>query len=176
MKINKLICVFLIITSLFSIGCKQQNEQSKLRDEITEKEEALFSVKTEAIDNEKAIEMERLYVSYADKYSDDTICAEYLFRAAEIAENANHSNNAIAYLSRIEENYKSYKNYPLAIFKKAFVYENYLKNTEKAREYYEKFIADYPNHEFTETAKSSLMFLGVSDEELIKIIEQISKE
>lgn len=156
-------------------SCKK-SEQDKLREEITQKENALYKDKTEAIDKDKAIEMERLYASYADKYADDTLSAEYLFRAAEIAENANQPSNAITYLTRIEDNYKSYRNYPLVIFKKAFVYENGLKNIDKARIYYEKFIADYPNHELTEAANSSLMFLGLSDDQLIDILEKISKE
>ena len=165
-----------LITLCLAISCQRKTEQETLRDEITSKETELYKDKTEAIDKDKAIEMVRLYAEYADKYTTDTLAPEYLFRAAEISENAGQPNNAVTYLTRIEDNYKDYKNYPLCIFKKAYVYENYLKNQEKAREYYEKFIADYPGHELAEAANSSLMFLGISDEDLIKIIEKISKE
>lgn len=158
-------------------GCNhKKTEQEILRDEITAKEAELYKDKTEAINKEKAIEMIRMYAEYANKYATDTLAPEYLFRAAEISENANQPNNAITYLTRIEENYKDYKNYPICIFKKAYIYENHLKNQEKARQYYEKFIADYPDHELVEAANSSLMFLGMSDEDLIKIIEKLSKE
>ena len=158
-------------------GCKhEKTEQEKLYDEITAKETELYKDKTEAIDKDKAIEMVRMYAEYADKYTTDTLAPEYLSRAAEISENANQPNNAITYLTRIEENYNDYRNYPLCIFKKAYIYENYLKNQEKARQYYEKFIADYPNHELAEAANSSLMFLGMSDDDLIKVLEQISKQ
>lgn len=159
------------------VSCKhEKTEQEKLYDEITAKETELYKDKTEAIDKDKAIEMVRMYAEYADKYTTDTLAPEYLFRAAEISENANQPNNAITYLTRIEENYKDYRNYPLCIFKKAYIYENYLKNQEKARQYYEKFIADYPNHELAEAANSSLMFLGMSDDDLIKVLEQFSKQ
>ena len=173
---NGLLLMFALLLCLLA-GCKhEKTEQEKLYDEITAKETELYKDKTEAIDKDKAIEMVRLYAEYADKYTTDTLAPEYLFRAAEISENANQPNNAITYLTRIEENYKDYRNYPLCIFKKAYIYENYLKNQEKARQYYEKFITDYPNHELAEAANSSLMFLGMSDSDLIKVLEQISKQ
>ena len=173
---NGLLLMLALLLCLLA-GCKhEKTEQEKLYDEITAKETELYKNKTEAIDKDKAIEMVRLYAAYADKYTTDTLAPEYLFRAAEISENANQPNNAVTYLTRIEENYKDYRNYPLCIFKKAYIYENHLKNQEKARLYYEKFIADYPNHELAEAANSSLMFLGMSDEELIKVIEKLSKE
>ena len=173
---NVLLLMLAFVLCLLA-GCKhEKTEQEKLYDEITAKETELYKDKTEAIDKDKAIEMVRMYAEYADKYTTDTLASEYLFRAAEISENANQPNNAITYLTRIEENYKDYRNYPLCIFKKAYIYENYLKNQEKARQYYEKFIADYPDHELAEAANSSLMFLGMSDEDLIKVIEKLSKE
>jgi len=168
-------CVAFILCVVSS--CKhEKTEQEALHDEITAKETELYKDKTEAIDKDKAIEMVRMYAEYADKFADDTLAPEYLFRAAEISENANQPNNAITYLTRIEENYKDYRNYPLCIFKKAYTYENYLKNPEKARQYYEKFITDYPEHELAEAANSSLMFLGMSDTELIKVLEKLSRE
>ena len=173
---NGLLLMLAFVLCLLA-GCKhEKTEQEKLYDEITAKETELYKDKTEAIDKDKAIEMVRMYAGYADKYTTDTLAPEYLFRAAEISENANQPNNAVTYLTRIEENYKDYRNYPLCIFKKAYIYENYLKNQEKASLYYEKFIADYPDHELVEAANSSLMFLGMSDEDLIKVLEKLSKE
>ena len=173
---NGLLLMLAFAISLLA-GCKhEKTEQEKLYDEITAKETKLYKDKTEAIDKDKAIEQVSLYAEYADKYTTDTLAPEYLFRAAEISENANQPNNAITYLTRIEENYKDYKNYPLCLFKKAYIYENYLKNQEKARQYYEKFIADYPDHELAEAANSSLTFLGMSDDDLIKVLEKLSKE
>ena len=173
---NGLLLMLAFVVCLLASCKHEQTEQEKLYDEITAMETELYKDKTEAIDKDKAIEMVRLYAEYADKYTTDTLAPEYLFRAAEISENANQPNNAITYLTRIEENYRNYKNYPICIFKKAYIYENNLKNQEKARQYYEKFIADYPDHELAEAANSSLMFLGMSDEDLIKVLEKISKE
>lgn len=178
MKANRLSLALLLSASLLLVvasSCKK-SEQDKMRDEISKQEAALYSDKTQEIDKDKALEMERLYISYADKYADDTLSAEYLFRAAEIAENAGHPNNAITYLTKIEDNHKEYRNYPLVIFKKAYVYENCLKNIDSARKYYQKFIDEYPNHELVETANASLMFLGMTDDQLIDILEKISKE
>ncbi len=177
MKANRFPLVLIIAAlSLLVVSSCKKSEQDKLRDEISKHEAALYSDKTKEVDRDKALEMERLYISYSDKYADDTLSPEYLFRAAEIAENAGHPNNAITYLTKIEDNYKEYRNYPLVIFKKAYIYENCLKNIEFARNYYQKFIDDYPNHELVETANSSMMFLGMTDEQLVDILEKISKE
>ena len=181
MKTKILTRNYIMLMVLFMLctisGCKhEKTEQEKMRDDITAKETELYNNKTEAIDKDKAIEMVRLYMSYVDKYETDSLAPEYLFRASEISENANQPNNAVKYLTRIEENYKDYANYPICIFKKAYIYENLLKNQGKARQYYEKFVADYPDHELAEAANSSLVFMGMSDEELINIFEKISKE
>lgn len=179
MKLNLqgtgLLLVLASVLCMFT-ACKQEKtEQEIMRDDITAKEAELFKDKTEAIDKDKAIEMVRMYADYADKYSTDSLAPEYLFRAAEISENAGQPNNAITYLTRIEENYKDYANYPISIFKKAYIYENSLKNQDKARKYYEQFVADYPDHELAEAASSSLIFLGMSDQELIRVLEKLSK-
>lgn len=172
---NGLLLVLASVLCMFT-ACKQEKtEQEIMRDDITAKEAELFKDKTEAIDKDKAIEMVRMYADYADKYSTDSLAPEYLFRAAEISENAGQPNNAITYLTRIEENYKDYANYPVSIFKKAYIYENSLKNQDKARKYYEQFVADYPDHELAEAASSSLIFLGMSDQELIRVLEKLSK-
>lgn len=176
MKAKLSISIVLIVTTFFLVNCKGNSEQAKQQSNIEAKEKKLYEDKTESIDNAKAIDMERTYLEYADKYPTDSLSAEYLFRAAEIAENANHAGNAINYLTRIEENFPNYKNYPLVIFKKAYVYENCMKNNEMAKVYYEKFIASYPNHELVEAAQASIIYLGISDKELINIMQQISKQ
>ncbi|MCF0207070.1 MAG: tetratricopeptide repeat protein [Bacteroidales bacterium] len=166
------ICIFTFIAT----GCKEKSEQTLIYEDITKKEAELYKNKTEAIDIEKGKEMVSLYASYAEKFPADTLAAEYLFRASEICENINQPNNAVRYLTQIEDNYKNYRNYPTCIFRKAYIYENQLKNIDKAREYYEKFTNDYPDHELAEAASSSLMLLGLSDEDLIKVIEQLSRK
>ena len=94
----------LAFIALGVVSCKhEKTEQEKSYDEITAKETELYKDKTEAIDKDRAIEMVRLYVSYVDSYPEDSLAAEYLFRAAEISENANQPNNAVTYLTRIEE-------------------------------------------------------------------------
>ena len=62
-------------------SCKHEKpEQEKLYEEITAKETELYKDKTEAIDKDKAIEMVRMYAEYADKFAEDTLAPEYLFR------------------------------------------------------------------------------------------------
>lgn len=172
---NKFVIIICSLFVVFSSGCKQKSERDILNDEVVALEKSLFEDKTAELDKDKAVEMIKLYTSFSEKFAEDTLAPEYLFRASSIAENINQPNNSVNYLTRIEDKYPDYKNYAICIFKKAYLYDTRLRNVEKAREYYQLFIDKYPNHELASVAESSLMFLGMSDEELLETMRQLSK-
>ncbi|HOK38016.1 MAG: tetratricopeptide repeat protein [Bacteroidales bacterium] len=152
---------------------KEQYEKAKAEKEIAETESLLYE--TEEPNAELAKKIIGLYVAYADKYVDSENTPKYLFKASEIAMNFNQPNNSIRYLTRIEENYPKFDKYPEVIFLKAFVYENYLKQLDKAEFYYKKFLEEYPDHKLAESAKSALMFLGMTDEQLIELFTEMNR-
>lgn len=57
----------------------------------------------------------------------------------------------------------------------AVTYENEMKDIDKARHAYESFLKKYPNHELTPGVQGALDLLGVSDEDLEKIILEKNK-
>jgi len=61
---------------------------------------------------------------------------------------------------------------PQALFQAAFIYENQLADTAKARETYERFLSYYPDHKLAPDARRSIELLGKSPE---KIIEEFLK-
>jgi len=164
---------FVVIVSCNSPKEKEMTEQEKLQQEIVDKEKQLF--KTEVADPKLADEMIKKYVAYVGKYPDDSLAPEYLFKASEIAMNFDKAQDAITYLTQIEEKYPKFDKYPACIFLKAFVYENYIMDFEMAKLYYTQFLNDYPDHKMAKDAESALLFLGVNDEELIDLFEQMNK-
>ncbi len=173
--------LFTIILSLSLASCvnnnttivKDADAQKTMMAELVKAEQDLY--KTKEVDRSKAVSMIDMYVEYSDKYPEDTVCGDLLFKAAEIAMNFEQPNNAIRYLTKIETDYINYRNYGMVIFMKAYVFDNYVNNKEKAKEYYSLFIEKYPEYEYAEDAKSALMFLDMNDDQLIEFFQDMNK-
>ena len=63
----------------------------------------------------------------------------------------------------------------MCLFFKGFVYENMLKDLDKARETYLQFIEKYPKDDFADDAQMALLNLGKTPEMLIKEFEARQK-
>ncbi|MDD2386420.1 MAG: hypothetical protein PHP52_06515 [Bacteroidales bacterium] len=172
---NKRFLVPIIFLLIFSVACNNTplTEQQKLEYEISKLEEKLHN-EIEP-DKEKAIAMIDKYLDYTEKYPDDSLSPEYLFKAAEIAMNFSQPHNAIRYLTQIEDNYLKYPKYPTAIFLKAFIYDTHIGDIEKSKAYYLKYLEKYPNHTFATDAKAAVMFMGLTDEQLIELFDDMNK-
>jgi TolA-binding protein len=84
-------------------------------------------------------------------------------------------NKAIQIFDRILNEYPKFQKIPHCLFLKGFIYENELKNLDKARQIYQEFLMKYPNHEFADDVQISLDNLGKSPEELIKEFQEKAK-
>ncbi len=177
MNTLKFITVSFILVLLFSCNNPKENKVMSEKEKITAEIESLEKdiAKAEVLDKEKAQNIINKYLNYANKYPNDTITPEYLFKAAEIAMNSEQPHNSVRYLQKIEQEYPEYINYPTCIFMIGHIYDYYIKDFNKAKDYYNKYINDYPKHTFVEDAKSAVMFIGIEDEELIRVFEQINK-
>jgi tetratricopeptide (TPR) repeat protein len=169
--------VVLLAVSVIIASCgnakKPLAERNQLTKEISDMEKALLA--NDEPNADLADEMISAYLEYAEKYPEDTVTPEYLFKASEIAMNFGRATEAIEFLTRIEEDYKKYDKYPAVIFMKAFIYENNLDDINKAADYYTIFVEKYPNHKLAKDAEAALTYLGLDDEELIKLFEENSK-
>ncbi|OWY19073.1 hypothetical protein C7N43_30885 [Sphingobacteriales bacterium UPWRP_1] len=108
------------------------------------------------------------YEAYAAAYPDDTLSAQYLFKAGEMYRSLRQFDKAIATYERILKDYNSYSKAPHSLFLMGFTYENDLKDQEKAKQKYEEFMKLYPNHELADDVQFSLANLGKSPDEIIK--------
>lgn len=174
--------IVLIIAVLASIyACKNEGKNSKsvsekeiLRDSIVKTEKNLHS--DESLDKTKAMKILNLYEEYFNNYEKDSLSAEYLFRATEIAVNINQPAKAINYLKRIKKDYPDYKNYPYSIYLIGFIYDSMLNQDKKAEVYYDIYLKKYPDHERAEEVKKLKEYLGLSDLELVEKFEKQNQE
>lgn len=166
--------VVFVVLSMLIVSCgnskKPLAERNQLTKEISDMEKALMV--NDEPDADLADKMISAYLEYAEKFPQDTVTPEYLFKASEIAMNFGRSSEAIEFLTKIEKDYKKYDKYPAVIFMKAFIYENYLDDINKAADYYTIFVDNYPNHKLAKDAEAALTYLGLDDEELIKLFEE----
>lgn len=167
---------------LFFIACNNKHEENEngntvvlskeeYQKNINALEQKLFQEKT-GFDRSTANAVVTLYANYARTYPDDPASPEYLFKAGEISSSLNQSEKAIAYFDTLYTKYPKFDKAPYSLFLQAFIYENQLKNLDKARKLYNLTIHKFPNHQVALDSKASLQNLGKSEEELIREFEK----
>lgn len=157
---------------LFSACNSEIREKKNAVNEINKLETELVSDSTALVNTITANKLIEHYKIYVNKYPEDTTSGNYLFKAGELAMNLNQSMQAIVLLKQYERDFSDHSKMPYCIFFQAFIFENQMNNLEKAEQYYNKFINDYPNHELVDDAKTSIKNLGKSLEEIIKEFEK----
>lgn len=172
MKIKLQFVSVLFLSLLFS--CKPESD--RLADKIKETEKQLINDSTKTLNRELAEEQLKTYAAFTEKFPEDSRSEEFLYKAAELANSMGKTPVALDYYHSFCEKYPQSKKAPYALFLQAFIYENQLKNLERARELYTSFLTSYPDHELAKDARFSLDNLGKSEEELIKMFEEKNKE
>lgn len=163
--------IIFLVTVLFvglilSCTSKKQNKYN----EVKALENEVYSMKM--LDKDKGTQLIDAYVDYAKEYTEDTAAAEFLFKAGDIAMNMGMGSQAILYYDKVMVLFPDFEKVPESMFLKAFIYENQLGDLQQAEKFYKLFIEKYPVHVLAKDAKASLMYLGKSPEELIKIFQE----
>lgn len=161
-----IISTVLIIGLTWSCTNKKENKYS----EIKALEEEVFSMKM--LDKIKGVQLVDAYVEYAKDFPEDTASAVFLFKAGDIAMNMGMGNQAVLYYDKVMNQFPEFEKVPESLFLKAFIYENQLGDLKHAEKFYKLFLEKYPSHVLAKDAKASLMYLGKSAEELIKIFQE----
>lgn len=157
------------------VGNIDYMNRTDLENHILKLEKSLYE-DTLSMDREKAKNLMEAYAMYADKHPDQENSAEYMFKAGELAMGLNHSLEAIKYFSITYGRYVNFDKRPYALFLKAFVLENQVKDFEQAKNTYLTFIEEYPDHPMRDDAEYSIKNMGKSPEELIREFEEKQSE
>jgi tetratricopeptide (TPR) repeat protein len=84
---------------------------------------------------------------------------DILMLRAQMAQKHRDYNKALDYLKQVYERYGDDVLADDALFKTAELYETYLKQPEKAKQFYEKLIVDFPGSTYVQMARSKLSLL-----------------
>jgi len=179
---NRIIAI-LIMATFCSCGETQQQagktketvtktDQVTLKSSLDQLEEALRNNTTAKVDKEKATELISKSIEYVDAFPKDEISPEYLFRAGEVCVGIGSYDQALEIWDRVRTEYSEHKKASIALFLQGFTCENQLKNIDKAKGYYNDFLAKYPKHEYADQVISLLKNIDMSPEDLIKSFKQ----
>ena len=191
---KKLIVPFVTLLTLVGFtSCSEQASHESVTAEKTETEVSEKDTKDELVAEIKEIEKtikqtsgknakahtERLAThlkAYADEFPKDSLAPEMLFKAGNVYIGLGEYKKAISFFERAAKHYPDYIKRPELIYMSGFVYDYHMSQKGKAKEYYERVIAEYPNHIFAKDAKQAIENLSMSDEDLIRKFEAQNKK
>lgn len=142
---------------------------------IREQEALLKSFKTaNKFDEAKANAMISQYIDFANNFPEDKEnTPDFIYNAAQLAATLKQGKQSIEFLNRFISAYPKHPKTSACKFLIGFVYENVLKNKEKARQSYTIFLNEHPKHKLAASAKGLLDNLNLSDEELLKKLNKV---
>lgn len=130
--------------------------------------------KDRLFDKKKAGEALRAYSDFFTMFPDDSLSAEYLFRAADLSQGFGNYEQAAVYYETIIEKHKSYRRYPDVVFAAANLYDSYLEKVnhgdDRARQLYNFVITNYPNEHIAEDSKFLIQYIGQPDSVMFNAI------
>lgn len=149
------------------------SEKERLSEAIKSGEQKLFRDSTLNLNDSVALKVLESYLSYVRKFKDDSLAAEYLFKAADLSNGLHRTKESIDLYAKLIADYPGFKKAAAALFMQGFLYETALGDKAKAEEVYQKFLEKYPDHPLAQSAKASYQQLkaGISDEEMIRMFE-----
>lgn len=167
----KYILNLLIVLSVFLSACTPNKE--KLNKSIANHEATVINDQLGLVDS-IANKLVMEYVEYADLYPEDSKSPVYLYKAADLSNGLGMPLNAIKLYERVYADFNAYEKAPLCLFISGFIYENQVRNMDKAREKYELFLEKYPEHQLRHDVEVTLKNLGKTPEEIIQEFENQS--
>ena len=159
--------LLILVSGLILSACDKS--QSSLQRDISKLEKSVLVAST--IDTVNCDSLISLYKNYCTLYKDDTICADYFFKAAELSAQLGKYQQAIELYGNTQR-FPVYRKVARALFMQGFISENNLHDKNAAREYYNRFIIKFPDHKMTPEVKMLIQSLNFSDEMLIQNLKR----
>ena len=145
--------------------------QVSLQEKISVAENALDLDSTPIPSKNKATELIKMYLDYADNYKDDTLSPSYLFKAGEMSIAVGKFDQSIELFGRVQR-YPNSNKAGSALFMQGFVAENHKQDIDQAKVFYQKFLEKYPDHVLANDCRMLLQQLSLSPEALIEMFEK----
>ncbi len=116
-----------------------------------------------------------MYGTYASVLPKDAKTPEYLYSVYEIANSSRLFADAAKACEKLYKNYPDYEKSSTAMFLTGYLYENELRDLDKAKGIYTEFLSKYPKHDFADDAEFALANLGKSPDQILKELQEKNK-
>ncbi len=172
-KIDRFLGLLFVSAVLFSCGSdKQEQKEGKLDvrtillEQIKTFEKELYVA--EKLDPIKADMAISTYSEFIEKFPDDSLTPDFLFKAGEVATANIQYKQAVGYYKSLANRFPDYKYKEEAYYLQAHIWDNFLNNDDSARVIYEAVIQKFPASHYAQDAKAAIQNLGKTDEQLIE--------
>ncbi|MBN2667971.1 MAG: tetratricopeptide repeat protein [Bacteroidales bacterium] len=168
----------LVVVTLISCNptTPHDDERSNMIEKISEMEQQCFSDNTLSYNSKIGLETLKEYQKFVEKYPEDSMSANYLYMGAQLSKSINLYGEAITRYNKLIRMFPEDKRVDKAYFMIGMIYENDIKDIDKAKEAYQVFIEKFPNSDLIDDAKFLIENLGKSDEELLELLKSKSKK
>lgn len=170
----------LILLALLIAACGQQSgEQGKkatLKSTIAALKDSMNKAEERQQIRKHARKLARKAGKFTDTYPKDSMTPEYLYMLGDVHFSyLKNAETALSSLKELQDKFPGHEKAPLALFTRGFFYEQ-LSNTQKAKQQYQRFLKQYPDHELAEDVRLSMKSLGQSpSEQLQEALEKRGK-
>lgn len=161
---------------LFVMGCASPSNRTADQDQLFNQ---INDLSKEVYQNEKPIdlvkgeELLKYLTKYTNSYREDSMSAVFLLDGAQLAASLGKYQKAIDLLMNYSEHPKASK-LDYATYLVGYEYDAHLKQPANAEKYYRATIERYPDSQWAKTANQSLQWLGMSDEEMVRKLEEMN--
>ncbi|MBL7888025.1 MAG: tetratricopeptide repeat protein [Bacteroidia bacterium] len=164
------LCIALMVSSC---GSEKQQENTGTADDRsillerikTFEKELYVAEKLDPIKADMAISS---YSEFIEKFPDDSLTPDFLFKAGEVATANMQYKQAVGYYKGLANRFPDYKYKEEAYYLQAHIWDNFLNNDDSARVIYEAVIQKFPASHYAQDAKAAIQNLGKTDEQLIE--------
>ncbi|MGB9664165.1 MAG: tetratricopeptide repeat protein [Ignavibacteria bacterium] len=158
-----LISTLIFISSFGLLSCQKHKEESLYK---TALEEIKNGNNQAAIENLEKLVEKNPYSQFApDAFF--TLASLYQSIEGDSIQKVNNYEKALECYNQIIEKFPNDEKTPQAIFMAGFICAENLKDFERAKYYYKKFLKAYPDHELALSVKAELDNLGKPPEEIL---------
>lgn len=168
----------LITLTILSFSCNSSDSASSEKQVTEEQIQKIIEDLKESngIDKERVKELIENIDLFAKENVDNKNTPKHLELKAKYLGALGKNKKALEVYNIIYSKYSDYENSSDALFMMAFIYENNVGDKEKAKEYYQKYLTEFPSSDFAKDAKFSIDNIDKTPEELMEMFKKNAEE
>lgn len=125
-----------------------------------------------ALNDAAAAQIVKDYLRYQERWPDDPKCPDYLFKAADVMRGMYRVQDACTALDLLVRRYPKSPQAPEALFFAGFMLHNDISEQEKANEFLQRVIEEYPLHPRAVEARQMIQVMGMDEQDLLRYLEE----